>query len=42
MSDLNVLLRRMNQRGADTGHLESAAATLLMGVLAVVAVASLL
>jgi hypothetical protein len=42
MSDLNILLRRMNQRGSDPGHLENAATTLLLGVVAFVALAALL
>jgi hypothetical protein len=42
MTDLNVLLRRMSQREAEAGSLESAAATLLAGLLVVVALGVLL
>jgi hypothetical protein len=44
MSDLNILLRRMNQRASslEAVHMEDAATTLLVGMLAVITVALLL
>jgi hypothetical protein len=44
MSDLNILLRRMNQRTSaqEAVHMEDAAVTLLAGLLVLITVASLL
>ncbi len=43
MSDLNILLRLMNQQtSAQEAHMEDAATALLLGVLIVIAVALLL
>ncbi len=44
MSDLNVLLRRMNQRRSisEAGHLEDAATTTLMVLVGLITLASLL
>lgn len=44
MSDLNILLSRMNQRTStlEAGHMEDAATAMLVGMLAFIAVALLL
>jgi hypothetical protein len=44
MSDLNILLRRMNQRTStqEAAHMEDAATTMLLGMLALITVALLL
>lgn len=44
MSDLNILLRRLNQRtsGLEARHREDAAAATLVGLLALITLAALL
>lgn len=42
MNDLNFLLRRLNQPNANASHLEDAATATLAGLVALIALASLL